>query len=77
MSDYNFDVDVLLNDRHVSLFPNNFNEAHKGNKQAHDNIRKRLISIFGTKSDLIIENKQQQYTVKLILPYRRYENINS
>ncbi|MAS81820.1 MAG: sensor histidine kinase [Legionellales bacterium] len=56
---------------------NNFNEAHKGNKQAHDNIRKRLISIFGTKSDLIIENTQQQYTVKLILPYRRYENINS
>ena len=56
---------------------NNFNETHKGNKQAQSNIRKRLISIFGTKSDLIIENKQQQYTVKLILPYRRYENINS
>ena len=51
-------------------------DTHKGNKHAQDNIRQRLDAIFGAESDLIIESKQQQYTVKLTLPYKRNENIN-
>ncbi len=55
----------------------NVEDTHKGNKHAQDNIRQRLITIFGVESDLIIENEQQQYTVKLTLPYKRHENIDS
>jgi len=51
-------------------------DTHEGNKHAQDNIRQRLITIFGEESDLIIENEQQQYTVKLTLPYKRHENID-
>lgn len=51
-------------------------DTHKGNKHAQDNVRQRLIAIFGAESDLIIENEQQQYTVKLTLPYKRHENID-
>ena len=51
-------------------------DTHKGNKHAQDNIRQRLDANIGAESDLIIESKQQQYTVKLTLPYKRNENIN-
>ncbi len=51
-------------------------DTHKGNKHAQENIRQRLITIFGEESDLIIKNEQQQYTVKLTLPYKRHENID-
>lgn len=52
-------------------------DTHKGNKHAQDNIRQRLLMIFGTESSLIIESIQQHYTVKLSLPYKRHEDINS
>jgi two-component system, LytTR family, sensor histidine kinase AlgZ len=55
---------------------NNIEDTHKGNKHAQDNVRQRLITIFGTESNLIIENEHQQYTVKLTLPYKRHENID-
>ena len=51
-------------------------DNHKGNKQAQENIRQRLFSIFGDKSDLIIKNDGLTYNVKLILPYKRYEDTN-
>jgi len=51
-------------------------DTHKGNKHAQDNVRQRLITIYGAESDLIIENERQQYTVKLTLPYKRHENID-
>ena len=56
---------------------NNIEDTHKGNKHAQDNVRQRLITIFGAESDLIIENKHQQYSVKLTLPYKRHEDIDS
>jgi len=51
-------------------------DTHKGNKHAQDNIRQRLATVFGKDSDLIIESKNNQYRIKLTLPYKRYENIN-
>ena len=51
-------------------------DTHKGNKHAQDNIRQRLTTVFGKANDLMIENLNNQYTVKLTLPYKRYENID-
>jgi two-component system, LytTR family, sensor histidine kinase AlgZ len=51
-------------------------DTHKGNKHAQENIRQRLITVFGMESDLVIENKHEQYTVKLTLPYKHHENID-
>ena len=54
----------------------NVEDTHKGNKHAQDNIRQRLLTIFGAESDLIIENAQQLYIVKLTLPYKQHENTD-
>ena len=51
-------------------------DTHKGNKYAQENIRQRLITVFGADSNLQLENKDGRYTVKLTLPYKRHENID-
>ena len=50
--------------------------THKGNKLAQENIRQRLISVFGNDSALVIEIANNQYRVTLTLPYKRHENID-
>ncbi len=50
--------------------PANIEDTHKGNKHAQDNIRQRLNTIFGEDSQLIINNIDGQYYVKLTFPYR-------
>jgi two-component system, LytTR family, sensor histidine kinase AlgZ len=50
--------------------PANVEDAHKGNKHAQENIRQRLITIYGEDSDLIISSKDNQYNVKLTIPYQ-------
>ena len=54
----------------------NAEDTHKGNKLAQENIRQRLITVFGNDSDLIIEIANNKYRVTLTLPYKRHENID-
>ncbi len=54
----------------------NIEDNHKSNKQAQENIRQRLMAVFGKESDLLVQYHQSQYIVKLVLPYKRYENID-
>lgn len=56
--------------------PANIEDTHKGNKQAQENIRQRLNTIFGKESDLIITSKDLLYNVTLTIPYRRYEDTD-
>jgi len=56
--------------------PADIEDTHKGNKQAQENIRQRLSTIFGEDSSLIIQSEDKLYNVKLTIPYRRYENID-
>lgn len=51
-------------------------DTHQGNKHAQENIRQRLNTVFGKDGDLAIEITNNQYSVKLTLPYKRYENID-
>lgn len=46
-------------------------DTHKGNKHAQENIRQRLNTIFGENSGLLIESKNDHYTVIVSLPYKR------
>jgi two-component system, LytTR family, sensor histidine kinase AlgZ len=50
--------------------PANIEDTHKGNKHAQENIRQRLNAIFGEDSYLMINNIDEQYNVKLTLPYQ-------
>ncbi len=50
--------------------PANIEDTHKGNKHAQENIRQRLNTIFGEGSHLNIVNIDEQYKVKLTLPYQ-------
>jgi two-component system sensor histidine kinase AlgZ len=50
--------------------PANIEDTHKGNKQAQENIRQRLSTLFGKDSGLIITNADNQYNVKLTIPYQ-------
>ncbi len=52
----------------------NIEDMHKGNKQAQENIRQRLNTVFGDKGNLTINSNDDQYTVKITIPYKRYEN---
>jgi two-component system sensor histidine kinase AlgZ len=51
--------------------PDGIEDTHKGNKLAQENIRQRLITVFGKDSDLLIENKDDHYKVTVSLPYKR------
>ena len=46
-------------------------DMHKGNKQAQENIRQRLRTVFGDQGDLIIETDADSYTVSVRLPYKQ------
>lgn len=50
--------------------PANIEDTHKGNKHAQENIRQRLVTIYGVDSDLDISNTGNQYNVKLTVPYQ-------
>jgi two-component system sensor histidine kinase AlgZ len=72
----------LNNDKLIITFnnpipPANIQDQHKGNKHAQENIRQRFHTLFGDRSSLIIYNTDNQYTVVLTLPYKRYENFDS
>lgn len=56
--------------------PANIEDTHKGNKHAQENIRQRLNAVFGEDSHLIINSTDNQYEVKLTIPYTRHENID-
>ena len=45
-------------------------DPHKGNKLAQENIRQRLIALFGKHSQLDIEHDASQYKVILTVPYK-------
>jgi two-component system sensor histidine kinase AlgZ len=45
-------------------------DTHKGNKHAQENIRQRLITIYGEESNLDINSANNQYNVELTLPYK-------
>jgi two-component system, LytTR family, sensor histidine kinase AlgZ len=47
-----------------------FEDMHKGNKHAQENIRQRLNAIFVGESEMTIESENNQYSVKLTLPYK-------
>ncbi len=51
-------------------------ESHQGNKHAQENIRQRLLNIYGDVSQLKIENDIKRYTVSLIIPYQTYEDTD-
>jgi two-component system, LytTR family, sensor histidine kinase AlgZ len=70
-------TDATLNISFTNPIPSvDIEDTHKGNKHAQENIRQRLSTVFGEASTLIIESKNNQYSVKLILPYKRYENLD-
>lgn len=56
--------------------PANIKNTHKGNKQAQENIRQRLNTIFGESSTLLISKTDKQYNVTLTILYKRYEDID-
>ena len=45
-------------------------DEHKGNKHAQENIRQRLINVFGEKSDLRIQQIDHLYTVIVSIPFK-------
>ena len=71
-----------FNDQKLTICFNNpvpdgdIEDTHKGNKHAQENIRQRLISVYGDESNLTIENTDHTYRVKLTLPYKRNEDID-
>ena len=70
-------MDNMLNISFTNPIPSaDIEDTHKGNKHAQENILQRLITVFGKDSNLIIDNTNNQYKVKLILPYKRYEDID-
>ncbi len=50
--------------------------SHQGNKHAQENIKQRLLNIYGDVSQLKIENDSKTYTVSLIMPYQTYEDTD-
>ncbi len=50
--------------------------VHRGNKYAQENIRQRLLNMFGETSELKIHSEKNRYTVTLTLPYQTDENID-
>ena len=69
--------DSLININFINpIPPANIEDIHKGNKHAQENIRQRLNTIFGEDSSLIIDSTDNQYKVKLTIPYRRYEDTD-
>lgn len=71
-----------LNDNEININFNNpipatnIEDTHKGNKHAQENIHQRLKTIFGEDSRLIINSSDNQYHVKLTMPYKRHENTD-
>jgi two-component system, LytTR family, sensor histidine kinase AlgZ len=65
-----FNGDTLHIDFTNPLPPANIEDTHKGNKHAQENIRQRLNTIFGEDSKLLINSTDNQYNVKLTLPYQ-------
>lgn len=75
-------IEGALKDKTISLsFTNPVPEddredTHKGNKHAQENIRQRLLNVFGEQSSLSIRQIDHLYTVTVTIPYKRYEDID-
>lgn len=62
--------DKILNISFINPIPSKeFDDAHKGNKHAQENIRQRLMAVYGKNSDLIINGNDNLYSVTITLPY--------
>ncbi len=51
-------------------------DSHQGNRLAQENIRQRLLNVFGDNCELQIDNEPQQYRVTVTLPYQTDENTD-
>ena len=49
---------------------------HRGNKYAQENIRQRLLNMYGDSSGINIETTPGRYTVTVTLPYQSHEDFN-
>ncbi|MEM7026883.1 MAG: histidine kinase [Pseudomonadota bacterium] len=43
---------------------------HEGNQLAQENIKQRMLNLYGDDCDLKIEKQEQSYTVSLVFPYQ-------
>ena len=51
-------------------------DLHQGNHLAQENIKQRMLNMYGDESSLQIDQTQDSYTVNLIFPYQTYENTD-